>query len=159
MTYKECSKCHETKPLSDFYKRQASKDGYQPCCRICDIERGRKLRKKYPGRYSDSTRKWKESHKERINFLNRRSFLKTRYGITTEKYDELFDSQYGKCAICGKAGKRFTTNGRKDSLEIDHCHQKQNVRGLLCRKCNMALGLLGDSPQLLHGALAYINKI
>ncbi len=32
---KKCCKCHEVKPLTEFNKREASKDGYQPRCKSC----------------------------------------------------------------------------------------------------------------------------
>ena len=32
---KSCNQCNKTKPLSDFYKMSASKDGRQPKCKSC----------------------------------------------------------------------------------------------------------------------------
>ena len=157
MTDKLCTQCHIIKPLSEFYKRTLSFDGYQPSCKSCDHHRAAERRRKYPERHRMWCRRWKEANVERKKFTDRRSFLKNKYGITIEGYDIRYDAQNGKCAICKREGKRFTTNGRKDSLEIDHCHNTQEIRGLLCRSCNMGLGLLSDTPEGLHRALQYIS--
>ena len=58
---------------------------------------------------------------------------KTRYGLTTEQYEQLLVDQDSRCAICGEASLK---------LQVDHCHTNGKVRGLLCPKCNTALGYL-----------------
>lgn len=73
-----------------------------------------------------------------------------RYGLTKESFMELFLRQRGVCAICGRKSRR--------ELAIDHCHRKGTVRGLLCGKCNTALGQFNDDPELLRSAIAYLEK-
>ena len=41
---------------------------------------------------------------------------------------------------------------------MDHCHETNVVRGLLCDCCNMAIGLLRDSPSIIERALAYVKE-
>lgn len=55
------------------------------------------------------------------------------------------------CGVCGG-----TEPGRR--LAIDHDHVTGLVRGLLCRKCNAALGLLGDSVEGVEAALDYLRR-
>jgi hypothetical protein len=43
-------------------------------------------------------------------------------------------------------------------LAVDHCHKTGKIRGLLCQGCNMALGLLKDSPAIINNLARYINK-
>ena len=74
-----------------------------------------------------------------------------RAGITVEQYDEMFESQGGTCAIC-------RTRPDERSLAIDHCHETDTVRGLLCMSCNIALGKFQDDPQLMFRAAHYIRK-
>lgn len=58
--------------------------------------------------------------------------LKTRYGITLEQYQELFDKQEGRCALCSKHQSEL-----KNRLAVDHCHKTQEIRSLLCQHCNL----------------------
>lgn len=62
--------------------------------------------------------------------------LKTVYGMSEEQYCALFQKQNGKCAICGTD----KVKGRAKRLHVDHCHSTDRIRGLLCMRCNTALG-------------------
>lgn len=77
------------------------------------------------------------------------------YGITTEQYSELLESQGGGCAICDAPPP---TETRKKFLVVDHDHETGKVRGLLCDTCNRGLGLLGDNIVYLCAAVDYLNK-
>lgn len=80
-------------------------------------------------------------------------FIKKTYDITFEDYEEMLESQNGKCAICeSKIG-----NSRTTRLFVDHCHTTGNVRGLLCSSCNHGLGQFRDSPKLLQKAIKYLT--
>lgn len=43
------------------------------------------------------------------------------------------------------------------SLDVDHDHATGEVRGLLCNRCNQAIGLLQDDPLIVRSALVYLN--
>jgi hypothetical protein len=73
------------------------------------------------------------------------------YGVTVAEFHALLARQGGVCAICGKPG------GKK-RLALDHCHRTGEIRGLLCGACNIALGLLRDSPSLIRRAAAYVDQ-
>lgn len=75
--------------------------------------------------------------------------------IHPEHYKVLFDLQGGKCGICGTDSG---SNGRGDKLAVDHCHISGNIRGLLCHKCNTALGLLNDDRVRLKAAIHYLAE-
>jgi hypothetical protein len=77
--------------------------------------------------------------------------LKRRYGISAAEYDALLTRQGGVCAICRKRSK--------ERLCVDHCHLTGTIRGLLCRKCNTALGYLKDDQASLVAALAYLGAL
>lgn len=79
----------------------------------------------------------------------------TKIRIHADHYKVLFDLQSGKCAICGTESG---SNNRGDKLAVDHCHNSGNIRGLLCHKCNTAIGLLQDSEVNLAAALSYLRK-
>lgn len=74
-------------------------------------------------------------------------------GITQWEYDFMARIQDGKCAVCLQPPKVNTV------LCIDHDHQSNQVRGLLCRRCNAAIGLLEDDPNKLLRAFAYLRVI
>ena len=74
------------------------------------------------------------------------------YGISVEQYNYLLKTQNGVCWICNEP------NVVGKSLNIDHDHKTGEVRGLLCGKCNTALGLLKEDPHLLIKDYEYLNK-
>lgn len=71
------------------------------------------------------------------------------YGITVERFNELVSLQNSQCAICGISPKL---------LNVDHCHSTGKVRGLLCTKCNHAIGQFGDNLAGLEKAYNYLKK-
>jgi recombination endonuclease VII len=70
--------------------------------------------------------------------------------LTVSDYDELFNKQGGVCAICGLA--------TKERLVVDHDHDTDKVRGLLCRSCNVALGFMRDDIVRLAAAIEYLKE-
>lgn len=83
--------------------------------------------------------------------------LKRAYGISFEKYMEMYAHQDGKCAICGQWRDSFSpSGGRNNTLVVDHCHDKRHVRALLCASCNKGLGHFFDKPELLKKAIEYL---
>jgi len=81
----------------------------------------------------------------------RRKHLKRVYDITPEYWDLLFNAQNGMCAGCGTT----EPGGHHNTFHVDHNHDTEEVRGLLCGACNMALGLLNDDPKVLQNLVAY----
>lgn len=86
-----------------------------------------------------------------------KSSLKTKYGLSKADYDELFESQYGRCAIC-RFPEDSTYKGTRRRLSVDHNHTTGKVRGLLCFKCNLALGHLREDPIAVQTMLGYIEE-
>lgn len=76
----------------------------------------------------------------------RDSNLRQRYGITSAQYEELLRRQDGMCATCS----------RESELVVDHCHVTKDVRGLLCGKCNSALGFVGENINILVAMVNYL---
>jgi hypothetical protein len=73
------------------------------------------------------------------------------YGITGEQYDQLYELQGGKCAIC------VTSTGASKRLAVDHNHDTGEVRGLVCGRCNHnLLGAAHDTTDILKRALEYL---
>lgn len=93
----------------------------------------------------------KEKEKERKVLRDLNSSMKKQYNITLSEYNRLFDHQLGKCYICGKEQE-------KKRLAIDHDHKTGKLRGLLCHKCNMGIGMFNEDVSLLINAINYINN-
>ena len=76
------------------------------------------------------------------------------YGIAGEDVARLA-SEHGGCAVCGSVAADWV-------IDHDHtCCPGRNtcgkcVRGILCRGCNAALGMLGDDPNRMLAAAAYV---
>jgi Recombination endonuclease VII len=99
-------------------------------------------------RATESTEDWQRRHRQQI--AERR--LLRKYRLTLADYDALWVAQLGACAICGCPLRRDA------STHVDHCHETRTVRGLLCSRCNQALGLMRESPTFLRTAAAYIER-
>lgn len=79
--------------------------------------------------------------------VRRNNILKLRYGISAEEYQSLLEKQEGKCVLC----KEIAT------LQVDHDHKTGKVRGLLCQKCNVAIGFLKEDLDRLYRVIDYLN--
>jgi hypothetical protein len=77
------------------------------------------------------------------------------YGITAADYAALLLAQGGVCAICHQPAKGGRTSTAR--LHVDHDHGSGKVRGLLCNKCNLAIGHLSDQG-LLQAAADYLRR-
>ena len=88
----------------------------------------------------------------------RRSYLKTHYGISPEKYQEMLLAQKGLCYICHLPPTGKPIKGQAPSLHVDHNHLTGEVRKLLCGKCNQAIGLLDEVPDRIRAAAAYLEE-
>ena len=86
------------------------------------------------------------------------SNLKKCYGITSIEYDILLVNQNNVCGICELPESEKDKFGNIINLSVDHCHKTGVIRGLLCAKCNKALGLLNDDINLLKSAILYLKK-
>lgn len=97
---------------------------------------------------------WNRDNPELVAAMNRRAQLKGKYGLTEEDFLKLLEKQGGRCAICGtdQPGVRI------QDWCVDHDHETEEVRGLLCQSCNFILGLAKDSIQTLAAAIRYLRR-
>lgn len=130
-----CTTCKVSKKLTEFHKHKKCKYGVNSVCKICD---------------SIESRNWREKNKELIPTKKRNYLMKARYGTTVENYELMFQRQGGICLICKKSQKR--------RLDVDHSHKTGKIRGLLCRRCNIALGLLDDNVSIIKNLINYLEE-
>lgn len=144
---KWCPACKEEKSLVAYSVVMSGKRKGHPAgaCKECRAALHKTRKRKDPSIY------------ERIEWPSK---LKRLYGITREQYDEMLAAQDGKCAICGS--KDSYSRGYKitkiSKFSVDHCHTTKKVRGLLCTKCNRALGLINDSIETVSRMAEYLKQ-
>lgn len=97
----------------------------------------------------------KAAVRERAAGAHRWAHLASRYGVTPESIEQMMVDQNGGCAICRRllAGKGL----EPDSPQVDHDHATGQVRAILCRPCNTALGMFRDDPVLVERAAKYLR--
>lgn len=178
-THKQCTRCDEIKSLAEFAKNSGVASGVHSWCRNCMSNRALEYRggrvykqliktdthkqcriceeiKPY-SEYS-GTKKQQESYcTECKKFMGTEKVLK-KYGLTVDTYMQLFYAQEGVCKIC----KNPERDGRRLSVDHDHaCCSGVNscgkcIRGLLCSRCNRALGIVNDDVDILNSMIEYL---
>ena len=176
---KQCPKCNKWRELREFHNNKKQKDKLSYYCKECraEQEKMRYEEKRKPirylnrkkqrawvckhcgilkpkelyhknGKYPDGTQLYQSWCAECTKEVNRRKRL-----LNEKDYNALFAQQEGKCAICG-----IHQDEIKTSLHIDHKHGTKEIRGLLCFKCNAALGMMKDDTEILQKAIQYLNR-
>ncbi len=142
-----CTKCGETKPLTEFRKSSASKSGVRPECKECQ----NKQNLAYYYRNHEARLAWHRAD----NQTPRRREYQRKY--QSKRWRRLRDEcasrpRAERCESCGELPKRHSVT------VFDHCHATNEFRGWLCDRCNRVLGLCGDSIQVLRGLAAYLEN-
>lgn len=132
---KKCIGCQEIKKASSFYYNWKQEE-FTARCKPCHAESSRKL----------------YANKSKFRVLQNDAYYRRHYGITLLEVEELKQKANHQCQICSS---EFS---EKNKPRVDHCHSTGKIRGLLCHKCNVALGLLQDSSKLLRKAASYVSK-
>lgn len=144
-------------PETAFGKNKAMKDGYANYCKICQRNAAKVSSKKYPEKNAAKARRLRKELKEKNPnkawSIRRNQRLKAEYGITLDRYNEMFAEQNGNCAICSRNSKEFPKG-----LVVDHCHVTGKVRALLCGLCNQLLGQAKENVITLGAAVLYLGR-
>lgn len=112
-------------------------------------EYGKDYYKKNKKEILSTIQKYRKNNKEKLY----NKMLLYNYGITREDYNNIFDKQKGCCAICGVHQSELNR-----PLCVDHNHETNIVRGLLCKKCNLVLGFAYDNISILEKSITYLSK-
>lgn len=157
-----CPTCAVLKPASCFYRNLNSRSGLFTYCKDCASRRAKAWRsipevKRKIQQYKRSTSsiaQQKEYQKlPETKKKNRASRLLKKYGLTSDQFDELLRQQNFRCAIC-----ESTEPSGTGIWHIDHDHQTNKVRGILCHHCNVALGSVRDSARILRRMMCYLSS-
>lgn len=184
---KQCTRCGQLKTLYLFYNDMRMPDGKNNACKFC-VQNDRRLRAKgiplppsvakrttHPKgarvrndscwlsdgtKICSSCKLAKPESEYSGGFTTKRAWCKScttlkkrcaQFGVTPEQLDYFIRSQNGCCAICGK---RISGKG----AHLDHDHETNIIRGLLCFRCNAALGLFDDNIHKLRNAAKYLRR-
>lgn len=127
---RKCGTCNQVKSIAYFGINKYTSHGINTTCKTCRRVRNRLIK------------------------------LKLYYNITADQLQDLFNLQEGLCAICHSKISLFarkTNNLTIPQAVIDHCHETDKIRGLLCNNCNRAIGLFQDNIQILISAAKYLK--
>lgn len=134
-THKQCRMCEKILPIGEFARngklRESKNDGVRSYCRECNSKRS----------------------KDRYNPQYARDRMLAKYDITQDEYNYILIAQKGVCAIC----KSPEPGGKCKNFSVDHDHETEAVRGLLCVACNTALGLIKDKVEVLGEMISYLT--
>ena len=110
------------------FHKRKTSSGYRGVCRDC---RNKAQRHTYS---SEKRRDW---------------HLRKTYGISLQEFNNLVTSQGGVCAnrACDKPAE-----------VVDHNHETEDIRGILCNGCNTAAGLAQDNPEVVRGLAEYLEN-
>jgi len=163
LVIKQCSKCGENKPISEFHINRARPDKLKIWCKKCAMQHRSDWAKSNTDKIKCYHAQYYKAHKHECNARSkaynrnnkdrmRSAMRRKKYNISEFQYAQLMVKQGGKCAICKTPADECTV------LCIDHDHEKGIVRGLLCSTCNRAIGLFKDNPLILIAAADYLKE-
>lgn len=150
---KQCSICKIIKNNNEFAFQNKKVKKIMSACKECSNKKQREKRKnnllairkrdkeqyqKHKEKRIKAAREYRKKYPDRTKNTN----LKVKYGISIDDYYRMFKDQHGKCAICGIHQDKINK-----PLCVDHCHNTNKIRGLLCDNCNKFLGFY----EKLHG--------
>lgn len=163
-----CSRCGQTKPFTSFGKCRSNKDGYQRWCKEC--------RKAHYGANREKVlayhKAYNAANRDKISVKNKAyraanpdrvwaNGLWTRHGMRPWEWQSMHDEQSALCYLCQRP-----LSEDRGKIVIDHDHACCPVnsscsacrRGLACHDCNVAIGILGENPELIRMVADNLEK-
>jgi hypothetical protein len=158
---KRCTKCGELKPRTEFYAEKACRDGLRGECKACFAARAKVWYGKNREKAIANAAAWRKANLERaratrrarsplIRERTRDQHLRRTFGISSEEYDSMLARQGGVCAVCRQPPKA------DESFHVDHHDERGGIRGVLCVRCNNALGQLREDVDVAERAVDYL---
>lgn len=144
---RDCGKFPNSKEELEkfFVKDKSINDGYGSLCKSCRNSR----------QYRSNNKK-----REYVRQRSRKNQIHS-YGISFEEYEVIRIKQKNSCAVCSIS---FDKIKKHPSIDHDHscCSDKKScgscIRGLLCNRCNILLGVASDDIMILENAIKYLRR-
>ena len=129
---KRCSRCGQSKVLTEFRITRYSKLGKPWFCSWC--KNCNRIYLNTPDQLEKA--KWRQRKVRYGKFYGGGEFVRA-------AYEKKVKEQGGICFICGIGPTE------KRSLDLDHCHTCGKIRKLLCSRCNLLVGRIENNPAIL----------
>lgn len=142
-----CTKCGVEKTFNHFHRQgQYKRDPWCADCRNAYNRTYRRTEEQQAKRRTPAAiRRWRAYNQSRRCFIRH---LARKFKLTWKRWEQFLVDQSGRCSGCNKPLIKY---------HIDHDHKSMKVRGLLCPRCNLALGAAGDSPSTLRALANYLE--
>ena len=150
--------------MSEYYQQHTRKDRLMATCKTCSNIASHRRYQDDRKAWNEYAMNWKKTHHDAWLKIQRRyrlthrdelkaysatkPWLMSTYGITKAEYDKMRLEQQDRCLVCGE---------RKETLVVDHDHKRNKIRGLICHRCNLGIGLFHDDPILLEKVIRYLR--
>jgi hypothetical protein len=176
---KRCPSCGETKSTAEFGSNRTLGDGLSFYCLVCNRDKSNAHYRKRRAAAGKQVRdlswvpegfRWCPTCERAVpvedyarnsavpsgfgarcklchNAASKEAYWLRQYGMSRESVDEIGAKQSNRCALCAEP----------EPGHLDHDHVNGGVRALLCQRCNFALGLLRDDPDLMRAAADYVE--
>lgn len=156
MESKQCKKCGEEKPTTDFPKHKQTKDGLNSWCKSCTIQTARNYNKNHPKKHIQSVKKWKKDNPtkhKKIQLKYRNKLGKGVYGIFAE----------GECLYVGESKavnnrivQHFT---RTKNPHSDSHHSQSYLYNALRQHDYIYAGVIENCDNHVEREKYWINKL
>ncbi len=183
---KTCRKCRAEKAVSAFGKCATQKDGLKRCCKECRNKATEAWRIQNPQKHAQKNLRWIQSNREKARANRRKCYQRNpknervyqaarfrkmmennpegirrvknlrnarKHGVPEHLFESLETKRQGSCCICGAP-----PDVQKYNHTVDHDHTSGDFRGILCHRCNTAVGLLKDDPERCEAMAEYLQN-
>ena len=164
LSNKICSTCAIKKPLDAFSKQKGGKLGHNSQCKECLRAKHKKWASENRAQINAYMIEWRRgdrrpvgARKPRIRKKDtkqqkRKWRMKSQFGLSMADLQAIYEKQNYECAIC-----HIPESALSKALHLDHNHQTNAIRGLLCATCNLSLGQVSDNLQFFQNAIPYLD--
>jgi hypothetical protein len=166
-TIKECNKKYNSDPVNQEKRKEYmkvyhrwlylnNKDSLRSVCKdyyLNHKEEARIYNQSYRLIHKDELKEkskiYRGANKDKIKEINKKTKLNSRYDISIDEYNNILLKQQNKCYICKLELKKPC---------VDHDHNTEKVRGIICYKCNTGLGRFNDNINSIINAIEYLEQ-
>jgi hypothetical protein len=154
MDTKYCNGCKQTLSLDKFnLKINGDQITVRSRCKSCEAMSAKQYREQLrsTGKLKENKKRYYKNNPHKVREQSIRNFAR-RISINPDILADYVKKHSGVCDICHKPESITGT------LHVDHCHETNNIRGMICNNCNTGLGHFQDSIENLKNAISYLKK-